>query len=392
METGDICELRMESIAAGGDALARVEGKPVFIEKGAPDETAVCRITENRKTWARAELMEIKIPSPLRTREKCAFCGNCAKGINCGGCNLQHLNYNAQLEAKTAILTDSFLKIAAINPPQPEVFPSPPWEYRNRMQFHCFREKGKTSKFGLMGPGGRIAAISDCPVAVPQIREVLKGSRILPLPPDKDRFTVFAKDGVFLSEGETQRGKIALLDREILLDAGVFFQSNCFMLEKLVLELKKTAESADRNLPAADLYCGIGTFAVFLKDLFPKIILAEENKTSVSLARENLKGTNACYYALRDIEWADAFLNTKPAREKFGFITADPPRAGLAAGLAAVLAQNGPPVIAYVSCDAASLSRDSKILVNGGYELKELKLFDFYPQTAHIESLAVFEK
>ncbi|MDR0502368.1 MAG: class I SAM-dependent RNA methyltransferase [Treponema sp.] len=386
MEIGDICRLRLESIVPGGDALARFEGKPVFVEKGAPDETILCRIIEDRKTWARAELMEIVNPSPERIQAKCAFYKKC------GGCSLQHITYDAQLAAKTGILKDSFLKIGAIEIPQPEIFPSPPWEYRNRMQFHCFRQKKSDSKFGLMGQGGEIIAISDCPVAVPAIRDILKKGQTLSLPPEKDRFTVFAKDGVLLNEGGTQKGKIKLLDKEISLDAGVFFQSNCLMLEKLVLDLRKTAEGADTSLPAADLYCGAGTFAVFLGELFPKIILAEENKTSVSLARENLKGINAEYFALRDTEWAETFIRCKTTPEGFGFAVTDPPRTGLAAKLAAALACNGPPVIAYVSCDAASLSRDSKILTNGGYKLKEIKLFDFYPQTAHIESLAVFER
>jgi len=82
----------------------------------------------------------------------------------------------------------------------------------------------------------------------------------------------------------------------------------------------------------------------------------------------------------------------KTGHAGFSFAVVDPPRAGLAHKLATALVQNGPAVLAYVSCDAASLSRDSKILVNGGYTLTQLKLFDFYPQTAHIESLAVFER
>jgi len=388
MAVGDVCKLQLENITSGGDALGRLEGKPVFVEMGAPEESALCRIAEDHNTWAKAELLEIIKPSEDRVDAVCAFYGKC------GGCNLQHINYDAQISAKISILKDSFLRIGGFTAPEIEVFVSPPYAYRNRMQFHCLRQAAKSEhdlKFGLMGRRSpQIIAVSDCPIASPPIRDSLRGNgRAITLPPEKDRFTVFCKDEVFLSEGAQQRGKIKLLEKEIQADAGVFFQSNCFMLEKLILELQKTAESADQTLPMADLYCGVGTFAIFLAEMFPKIILAEENKTAVSLARENLRGISAEFFALRDTGWQKALLNSA---NPFGFAVADPPRAGLAPKLAQALAQNGPSVFAYVSCDPSSLARDSKTLVKGGYKLKELKLFDFYPQTAHIESLAVFVK
>lgn len=392
MALGEIYKLDLECVVAGGDALGRFNGKPVFVKRGAPDETVFCRVVEEHNRWARAELLEIVKPSAARVDGVCAFHGKC------GGCNLQHIGYDAQLSIKISILKETFSRIGGFHAPGIEIFPSPPWEYRNRTQFHCFRQRSKSAedpKYGLMGENGEIIAITDCPVASPPIREILRrgGAGLLP-PPEKDRFTVFSKDDVLLSEGGRERGKIKILDREILLDAGVFFQSNCVMLEKLISELIKTAESADRRSPMADLYCGVGTFAVFLSGLFPKTLLAEENKKAVSLARENLKGTDAEFFALRDAEWQRALERSKISSgwSAFSFVVADPPRSGLSSKLAASLAREGPAVIAYVSCDAASLARDSKILMSGGYKLNKLALFDFYPQTAHIESLAVFKK
>jgi len=398
MAVGDICKLQLEKITPGGDALGRLEGKPVFTEMGAPQETVVCRITEERNTWAKAELLEIVEPSRSRVDAVCSFYGKC------GGCNLQHIDYDAQIASKISILNETLLKVGGITLPGIEVFTSPPYAYRNRMQFHCLRQAAKSEhdlKFGLMGRrGSQVIAVSDCPVAVPEIRDLIQkssntntkdtdgGQRII-LPVEKDRFTVFAKDDVFLNEGGQQRGKVKLLDKEILADANVFFQSNCLMLEKLILELQKAAQCADRSLPMADLYSGVGTFALFLGGMFPKIILAEENKTAVSLARENLRGINAEFFALRDTDWQKAVLR---GAGTYGFAVVDPPRAGLAPKLTAALTQNGPAVLAYVSCDPSALARDAKILVKGGYKLKDLKFFDFYPQTAHIESLAIFER
>jgi len=388
MAIGEVYKIRLESISPGGDALGRIDGKPVFVQGGAPDETVCCRVTEDRKTWSRAELLEIIEASPVRTGSFCQFYGKC------GGCNLQHIEYSAQFSAKTAILKDSILRFGGFSPPEPEIFPSPQREYRNRMQFHCFRQLAKNEdspKFGLKSRGSdEIIAVSDCPIAEAGIRKLLReGAKSLTLPLEKDRFTVFSKDGLFLNEGNIQRGKIKILDREITLDAELFFQSNVAMLEMLILELKKIAEGARTDLPMADLYCGVGTFAVFLGDMFPKTVLAEENKKAVALARENLRGRDVEFFALRDTDWANTLLRQKPS---FGFALVDPPRAGLASKLAMALALDGPPLLAYVSCDAASLARDSKILTNGGYKLQRLALFDFYPQTAHIESLAIFKK
>jgi len=418
MAAGDVIKLQLESIVQGGDALGRYEGKPVFVEGGAPRETILCKISEEKNTYLRGELLEVTDPSPGRVKSPCEFYKKC------GGCNLGHIDYNAQLKIKTSILDESFLRIGGIDLSSIglsiEVFSSPLWEYRNRMQFHCFRQN--KNGFGLKGKGSNeIIAINDCPIAVSGIRDFIKSfslykerrtaglihppEKIFSIPPDKDRFTIFSKDDILLCEGNLSRGKIKLLDKEIILDAGLFFQSNCVMLEKLILKLRDIAKDADRSLPMADLYCGIGTFALFLNDLFPASILAEVNKTAVSIARENLRGRNAEFFALKDTDWHDNIfkqpeknsLKTENLKRNFpryalGFAVVDPPRAGLSSSLASALAKNGPPLFAYVSCDAASLARDSKIFLNGGYCLDKLTLFDFYPQTSHIESLAVFKK
>jgi len=391
MAEGDVCRVRLESIAPLGEAVGRVEGKTVFVEGGAPQETVLCRVTAEHRTWARAQLLEIIEPSPARVDKTCAFYGKC------GGCNLQHIDYDTQLAAKSAILTEQFAAIGGFSPPKPEVVPSQPWGYRNRMQFHCLRQKakGESAGFGMKGRGsGEIIAVSDCPVACAGISELLRNGGStrrcgkIPLPPEKDRFAVFSAGELLLSEGGVERGKTKLLEKEITVDAGVFFQSNAAMLEKLIAELLNVCGSGP-DAQMADLYCGVGTFALFLGERYGKTILAEENKRAVGIARENLKGARAEFFALRDTDWERAILRGKA---DFGFAVVDPPRAGLAPKLAAAVARDGPPVLAYVSCDSASLARDARILTGGGYKLDKLTLFDFYPQTSHIESLAVFSR
>jgi 23S rRNA (uracil1939-C5)-methyltransferase len=384
----------IEKIAAGGAGLAFIEGKTVFIEGCAPGETVLCRIIAEHRTWLQAELLEVIEPSPDRVQPFCALYGKC------GGCNMQHLNYTAQIAAKTAILEETFTRIGGFCPPQPLVFPSDPWEYRNRMQFHAIRRAiGRHKKdesgacWGLKArKKGDIVPVTGCPIADPGIQAFLrdenKGTQTLFPAPEKDRFTIYARNGLFLSEGGVSRGKTRILDRDLSLDAGVFFQSNGAMLEMVITDLREIAATANHTLPMADIYCGVGTFAAFLGELFPHVDLVEENKTALALARENLmQHKSAGFFAQRSEQWAhSAPLN------RYGFIIVDPPRQGLETELAHKLAADGPPLFAYVSCDPATLARDSKLLLKGGYSLTELRYYDFYPQTAHIESLAVFTR
>jgi 23S rRNA (uracil1939-C5)-methyltransferase len=374
----ELLEVRIETIAAGGAGLARVEGKPIFIKGVIPGERIVCRITKDHRSWAQAEALEIPEASPERVKPVCGVYEKC------GGCNLQHMTYNAQLAAKTAILKDSFARIGGCCPPEPIVIPSEPWEYRNRMQFH----KSADAIWGLKTEkSAELVTVTDCPIADPGIRKLLREENKNVLTPlQKDRFTVYARDDLFLSEGGVSRGKTRILDREITLDASLFFQSNGAMLEKMIADLVVIAGEADRSMPMADLFCGVGTFAAFLAELFPKASLVEESKAAIALARENLP-MEVDFFAQRSEDWVE-----RNNISGIGFIVADPPRQGLNQSLALRLAKEGPPLLAYVSCDPATLARDSKILTAGNYRLKELRFYDFYPQTSHIESLALFVK
>jgi 23S rRNA (uracil1939-C5)-methyltransferase len=287
------------------------------------------------------------------------------------------------LEAKKSILKESFTRAGLLSGvPDPAVFPSSPGEYRNRMQFHRLPNARGA---GLMARKGGVVPLSDCPVADRGIRELLASGNLSP-PPDRDRFTLYSREALLLREGGISRGRVRIRGEELLLDAAVFFQSNASMLERLIGDLLTLAGKADRSRPLADIYCGVGTFAFFLKGLFPRIDLVEENRAALALARENLGGGNA-YFAVKDERWARG-----RGQGGYGLIVADPPRQGLSPAMRAWLAGSDAPLLAYVSCDSATLARDSRELLAGGWNLTELGLYDFYPHSPHIESLAVFER
>ncbi|GHV28197.1 23S rRNA (uracil-5-)-methyltransferase RumA [Spirochaetia bacterium] len=377
---GELVSGPVEHLAAGGAGILTFQGKRIFMDGVAPGDTVTGRITVENRRWARAELVEVVEASPLRTHPPCPFYGSC------GGCSLQHLTYEAQIAEKALILRDAFTRLGGINLPGDISFvPSPPWEYRNRIQLHGRGPVGFKAR-----KSDEIIPINDCPVSDPGIRAVIQEAAALP-PPGRDRFTLYSRLDTLVSEGiirgKTQRrGTVSLGGKDIHIDAGVFFQSNGIMLEKLIAGLLQAAEGADTSLPMADLYCGVGTFAAFLGEGFPRADLVEENPEAIALARENTRGMETRLFA----QTGDLWVKGCSMPGDYGFMVADPPRQGLSPALRRALSLKGPPVLAYVSCDPATLARDSGELTAGGYHLERITGYDFYPQTAHIESLAVF--
>jgi 23S rRNA (uracil1939-C5)-methyltransferase len=389
MAIGELFTAPVDRIAAGGAGVLTVRGKRVFMDRSAPGDRVCGRIVTENRRWARAELVELVEESPLRITPPCALYGRC------GGCSLQHLNYRSQLEEKAGILRDAFTRLGGIPlTGAVPIAPSPPWEYRNRIQLHRIPQGSPDgTSLGFMArQSGDIVPVRDCPVSDPGLRAVLREASAQP-PPGQDRFTLYARGDTLVSEGSVRRktarrGVVLLRGKEIRMDAGVFFQSNGVMLEELIAGLAQAAAEADTELPMADLYCGVGTFAAFLGGRFPRIDLVEENPEAIALARENTRGMETRLFARTGDRWAEDNF----PENRYGFIVADPPRQGLSPALRKTLAQKGPPVLAYVSCDPATLARDSGELIAGGYRLDRLRGYDFYPQTAHIESLAVFKR
>lgn len=385
MALGEIFIAPIEGLVTGGTGLARIQGRPVFIEAVAPGDVITGKIIEEKNGYSRGELVALVEPSDRRVEPACPLYNFC------GGCNLQHLDYPSQLEQKERILRDTLRRIGKIEtPPTVAVVPSKPYGYRNRMQFHRLPHRGSQGEtVGLKKRQSTMPLpIGDCPIADGGIRTALRNGTLSP-PPGIDRFTVYARENLFLVEGLQSQGAVPIGGKKIRMDARLFFQSNADVLEILIEDLSSLANKADRTRGAADIYCGVGTFAVFLSDSFPTLTLVEQNSQSLELAKQNLEGKKAEFFSLPESEWVS---KQNKGSQSFGFMVLDPPRLGLSSILRNYLVQRGPPLVAYISCDPATLARDTKDLVAGGYTLKALTFYDFYPQTAHIETLAVFER
>ena len=174
--------------------------------------------------------------------------------------------------------------------------------------------------------------------------------------------------------------------QKITFDVKGFFQSNVTMLEKTIEIIKK--DFGGQHL--LDMYAGVGTFSTFLSDNFTKTTLVEHNRDAISLAEINLHGTNHESYGVSGEKWVNEYADK--IKTEFDGVVIDPPRNGMEKSVLKWLCSSNIPSIRSVSCDPITHARDIKELVKNGYLLKELYLLDYYPQTTHIESLAILEK
>lgn len=406
-------EILLEKLAYGGDAMGRLEdGRAVFVPFGLPGERVRVRLTEEKRNFARGELLEILQASSNRIAPRCVHFGVC------GGCHYQHLPYEEQLKAKTEILRDQLTRIGKIdNPPVQEMVPSPsPWNYRNHVQFHL-TEEGKLGYVKAQVP--EVFAISEChlPEGIlnaiwPQL-EFEPGTNIqrvsLRAGNDSDSMLVLESNTFESPELEieacisvahvydentvviagTDYIVISVLGRDFRVSAASFFQVNTAMAEKMVRHLLENLPvSPQRTL--LDVYCGAGLFSAFFASKCKQVIAIESSPSACEDFVFNLDEFEnvELYEGL-----AEEILPSLVGRiANPPHILVDPPRSGLEKRVIDSILKLKPEVIAYVSCDPSTLARDAARLINGGYTLRDVTPFDFFPQTFHIESISLFEK
>ncbi|HOX31084.1 MAG TPA: class I SAM-dependent RNA methyltransferase [Spirochaetales bacterium] len=380
MADPQVLQLRVEKLVAGGDALAFHEGKAVFVPLALPGELVRAELRRSRRDFAQASLLEVLEPSPLRAPPECPIYGAC------GGCNLQHLAYPAQLEAKAAIVAEAFRRTGGIELGELEVRPSPPFGYRNRMQLH----RSPRGRVGFMRrSSAEIVEAPGCPVAVAPIADWIAeraagsgGLEGLGGPGGAGRFLAFGYGGELWLEGRRDLVEVAVAGQAIRFRLASFFQSNLQLLERFVPE----ALAGLGGGSAADLYCGVGLFGAFLARRFERVCCVEQDPAALGLARANVGAAGAEYHALAVEDW----VRGPGSGKRFDCVLVDPPRSGLGAPVRAWLKRSKPPLLVYVSCDPVTLARDAADLLAGGFALESLAAYDFYPQTGHVECHARF--
>jgi tRNA/tmRNA/rRNA uracil-C5-methylase (TrmA/RlmC/RlmD family) len=385
-------EVQVERILPGGMGLAHAEGRTVLVGLAAPGDRARVRIESVRGKVAFASIVEVIEPSPLRVEPPCPYFGRC------GGCDFQQLNYRAQLESKVEIIRDCLRRIARIEPPgEIPITPSPlEWRYRARAQW---QHDDARHRLGYFERGShRICDVAECPVLVPELQEMLSGlrerMRSHTLAPVREDFQAVAGDeGVSLvpalDDSQTLEAGRVINGNRYRFNAEGFFQINQSLLPELVAH---SIDDARGDGEAIDLYCGVGLFTLPLARRFKRVTGVEGNPSAVAYARRNLMDAqleNAAVECSGVAHWLSA---NATAHAPVDLVLLDPPRAGLEEGAAQGLLALRPERITYVSCDPATLARDLKDIIAGGYMLRSVSAFDMFPQTHHVETVVFLQR
>jgi len=401
----------------------------IAVEAAAPP-----RPGRRRRRWKprppRVWITDIHQPSPLRTQAPCPVFGTC------GGCQLQHMQYHAQLEWKRAVVRQLLHDIGGFDDPSvlATVPCDDPWHYRNHMRFSVNR----SGQVGLTARGThRVLPLTTCPIAHEQINRALSILSQQPNAQPQLLMRCGAASGQMLIQphpgpAATQQLADAGLDlhsdtmEEVLcgetfrIRPSSFFQTNTAQAEKMVqMVLEGLLDSSDDLAPArgeypqgasttdlapargattqfsdghsltvADAYCGVGTFALLLARHVGRVIAIEESASAIKDAEWNLRGVSNVEIRKGKVE--DLLPTLAPQLDG---LVVDPPRAGCQQAVLDALIQHPVARIVYVSCDPSTLARDLNVLchLHPGYRLRSVQPLDMFPQTAHIECVAVLE-
>ncbi len=394
-------------MAHGGEALGRDGGRVIFVAGALPGEMVRARVTDEKKRWARARLLQVLEPSPQRVEPACPYFGIC------GGCHWQHMRYEAQLEYKKQVVTDQLGRLGHIaDPPvRPTLGMARPWAYRNNVQlavdgsgrlgFRAARSHEVVHVAGCLLFHPLLAELHGAlDVRWPALRRltlragVRTGERLVILETDDPGLApvdlpascvVKKRDGrEVIVSGQGVYHEV-LGGRRFRVSAGSFFQVNTEQAERLASLVADYLEPhADDVL--LDLYCGVGTFGLLVRGEVSRVIAVEGHPAAAADARANA-GDDDRYILLEGC--AEEVLSGVKGVTK---AVLDPPRRGCGRQVLAALLRLSPRRIVYVSCDPATMARDAALLVAGGYELACVQPLDMFPQTFHVETVSLWRR
>ena len=426
----DELRLSIEKLVYGGDGLAHADGNTVFVPYVLPGEEVRAATKTRQKKLLWADLLEVTSPAKERSKPKCPHFQKC------GGCHYQHISADEQLRVKKEILRETLSRLGGISWEGAIVeHAAEPYGYRNRAQWAV--RPGMPRALGYFLPESSvILPIDECPVLSPLLAKTFLRlqdmTRSGTLPAGLQEIEAFADSreekialnvafdkfpkpaeeltSVFRS-ALPQIESVLLLDQRknkfelsgpghLTQEAGgfqfrvshlSFFQVNRFLIEDLL----KTVVANSHGETALDLYAGVGFFTLPLAKTFAKVVSVDASLAATRDLLANAELANVSVVSHN--EHTEDFL--KKTNEKPEFVVLDPPRAGLGARAAKDLADLGASEIVYLSCDPSTLARDLAVLTNSArkpkeigapgncYEIKEMHLFDLFPQTFHIEAL-----
>ena len=372
MRAGDVITIEPTELVAGGDALARVDGFPVFASNVFPGDVARVRLYEVKKGFAKGELVEVVKPSRWRRAAPCPVADEC------GGCDWTALRLDRQLEAKRRILAESLRRIGKFDPatlPPIHLHPSP-LNYRLRSRLHS---DGTAVGFYAMRSNRVVQLPVECEVVGVETARRFGASRMSAESEPPELWEV----GEELITDEREIA-IAVDAYTYRLSTRAFFQVNRHLLGTMLRLVRGHASHVRTRRTAIDLYAGVGFFTLPLAELFDRVVAVEGSAASAHYARRNVPAN------VRVVE--------RPVERELGnlpnsdFTFLDPPRAGTRREVIDAIAAKTKERIAYLSCDPVTFARDASRLIASGWRLSTLDLLDLFPNTHHVETLSSFER
>jgi 23S rRNA (uracil1939-C5)-methyltransferase len=419
--------VHVERLDHHGAGIAYLKQKPLFIEGALPGEEVVTQLVEEKSKFARGKLIKILQPSDTRVEPFCPHYHEC------GGCDLQHLDYDQQLTHKQQTLRQLMRKFAGHDIELDEPVLGDSLGYRRRARVSLFVDK-KTHQlhFGFRKKQSKqIAQVTDCPVLasqlnvlLPEIYAVLQkfkkpeqlGHVELVLGDNGPCITLRHLNKLTQSETEAlvdlalrynatlylmpETDQLDLIEGEMPFyqenGVKVPFTPNNFIQVNQVVNQKMVEQAIEwldpqKNDRVLDLFCGLGNFSLPIAKLAKHVVGVEGVAEMVEKATNNalLNQINNAQFYHANLE--QDFEGQVWAAEKFDKVLLDPARAG-ASGIIDQVSALGAQRVVYVSCNPATLARDSQSLLEQGYKLTKLGMLDMFPHTSHLESMALFEK
>jgi len=417
-----------------GRGVARIDGKTVFVAGALPGERVRLRRVHRHRNFDEAKVEEILQRAPQRIEPRCPHFGTC------GGCSLQHLPPQAQIEAKQHVLAENFERIGKVAPARwLEPLVGEPWGYRRkgRLSVKWVAKKDKVL-VGFREDNPRfVADLSECHTLLPEVGsriaalgalvgglearaqiaqiEIAAGDEVVSLtfrnlaplsahdraalvafgqanglaillqPGGPDTVVPLWPDSVALSF------RIPAADVEVAFRPLDFIQVNAGMNQRMIaraLELLGL-RAGDRVL---DLFCGLGNFTLPIARRVATVVGVEGEAALVARSRENAARNGVANAEFHAADLLQDHRAAAWAQAPYDRILLDPPRSGAAAVLE-YLPRKGTDRIVYVSCHPGSLARDAGTLVHRhGFQLVAAGVMDMFPHTAHVESIALFER
>lgn len=449
VQVGQQILVTIKRLGINGEGVGYYKGQVVFIPGALPGEQVIIRITAIEAKHTIGEIVKVKKFSPHRQKPICP------RAQECGGCQLLHMSYAGQLEAKEKLVIEAFHKYTQLKPVpvRPIVGMEEPWEYRNKAQYQVGATQGKLIT-GLYSPNShRLVDLSGCPVQHPEVNkiikvtgEILQNMGIKPYNPttgqgvirtlvvrvsfatDEAQLTLVTRSKAIPNEAQLVQKLLKALpqlvgisqninedktsivfgektrllwgqekirerlgDLEFHLSPRAFFQLNPQQTHKLY-EYVREAAALTKQDTVVDAYCGVGTIALWLAREAKEVRGIELIPEAVRDARENAEKVGI-NNATFVVGKAEEIL---PQWVKAGFrpdvVTVDPPRTGLDQRLMDALVKVKAKRLVYVSCNPATLAKNCAYLMERGYRVEWIQPVDMFPHTAHVECVVLIER